>query len=377
MRNTNQYETLSPTAVERGRVLIVEDDPDGRDAMQSLLTVSGYDVHACANGSEAIDKLMKNRYEVVLSDIRMPGMSGVELLDVIHLQYPNLPVVLITAYSDFSAVVDALKKNAFDLILKPYRARNLLESMNKAVRFHRLMERDKHYKEELERKVIASSKELKNASREMIQNLANVAEYRDTDTGEHIKRIGLYARSLSRALGMKDDFVETLAFASTLHDIGKVGIPDNVLLKRGPLSHSEFEVIRTHTTIGAKMLARSRFPGMDMAASIALSHHERWDGTGYPAGLRGESIPLEGRIVMLIDQYDAMRSVRPYKNAYDHGTVVSILAQGNERTKREHFDPAILETFMRVADEFDTIFNTHQGNNSIFFLSPDKETESE
>lgn len=362
MPSVNQKALQTTPWENRGKVLLVDDDRDVLDAIYSLLEVNGYYVEPCSSGQEAIDKFSTNSYETVLTDIKMPGMTGIELLDVIHSHDPEMPVVLITGYADFSAIVDALKKKAFDLILKPYRSENLLESLDRAIRFYRLVEKEKIYKAELEKKVLESSKDLKNASKEMIQNLANVAEYRDTDTGEHIKRIGLYAKTLSKALGMLADFVETITFASTLHDIGKVGIPDSVLLKPKALTPAEFEIIRTHTTIGEKMLARSKFPGMDMAATIALNHHERWDGTGYPAGLKGELIPMEGRIVNLIDQYDAMRSKRPYKAAYDHQKVVKILTEGNDRTKVEHFDPRILEAFTQVSKEFDVIFNTHQAN---------------
>ncbi len=355
-------------------ILYVEDDAELRNNTVRLLSSFFAEISTAENGLTGLEKYKIRPYDMVITDINMPVMNGVKMAQQIKRENPQQVIVVISAHDEANYLLDLINLGIDYYILKPLDLKQFLNILYRAVclsQFHKL---EKDYKTTLEKTVAQRTRELSEAlnivndlSSELVLRLSSAAELRDSETGMHNKRLGLYTPRLARELKMPHDFVDSIAFAAPLHDIGKIGIWDSILLKPEPLSAEEFEIMKSHTVIGASILANSKYDKIRMIETISLTHHERWDGSGYPNGLKGDEIPIEGRIVAICDQYDALRSKRPYKTSYSHHRTMNILTRGDGRTKPEYFDPEILAAFISIADEMDAIFNQNQeeGQNSL------------
>jgi len=322
------------------RVLIVDDDDIALELLENTLTEAGHEVEIAHNGIEAFELARTGEFRMVISDWEMPEMDGLELCRRIRGRHycGYTYVILLTSHNSKECVVRGLDAGADDFIAKPFHPAELLVRLRAG-----------------ERLLSLESRNL------MIFSLAKLAESRDPETGAHLERIREYCKLITLAVSRKGefervvdgDYVHSIYLTSPLHDIGKVGIPDSVLLKPGRLTNAEFEVMKTHTTIGAETLdaALEHQPDAEflkMARDIALTHHERYDGSGYPQGLSGREIPLCGRIVALADVYDALRTKRVYKDAFTHDVARCIIVGGSG----VHFDPAIVDTFIEHEQDF-------------------------
>jgi putative two-component system response regulator len=330
------------------RVLLVEDDYVTAELLAANLRDFGYEVTLAGDGQEAFTQIRSGRYRLVVSDWEMPGMTGAELCRQIRRRLSSgyIYVILATSYADVAHVVEGIEAGADDFLTKPIRPEELRVRLRAGERLLALEGRDV-----------------------MIFALAKLAESRDPETGAHLERIREYCRILAEQLGRQPkyqaevdgQYVQLLYLTSPLHDIGKVGIPDRVLLKPGRLDPEEFELMKSHTVLGGQTLeaaaqAHPEAQFLAMARDIALTHHERFDGRGYPRGLSGEEIPLCGRITALADVYDALTTKRVYKPRFSHETARSIILEG----RGTHFDPDVVEAFR--ARESDFLAVSHQFN---------------
>lgn len=333
------------------RVLIVDDEPANVQFLRHVLEGQGYEeLVAATDAAEAAERLDEIAPDVILLDLMMPGFDGFQFMERFRAWLPPgtyVPLLVVTADSSHETRRTALAAGASDFLTKPLspaevrlRVRNLVRT-----RFLHAQLRDQNVS--LESRVRERTVELEEARQEILDRLARAAEFRDDDTGQHTQRVGWLAQRLAEAMALPSGQVDLLRKAAPLHDIGKIGIPDAVLLKAGKLSPRERALMETHTEIGARILSGSRYPILQMAEEIALTHHERWDGTGYPAGLSGKAIPIPGRIVAVADVFDSLTHVRPYKPAW---TVRQTLAEIRAQAGR-HFDPMVVEALLRVAPE--------------------------
>lgn len=328
-------------------VLIVEDDPPIRQVLSELFTGCGYASLVAAHGQEGLEVFRGRRPALVVTDLKMPVMDGVELLRQVKTLEPDAAVVVLTGFGDVKTAIESLKLGAADYIMKPVNFEELRIAAERALERRRLTIENREYQATLEQQVREQTEELAqalNASaaayRQTLEALGSALDTRDVGTQAHSRRVVGYARLLAHAVGIQEPLLTDIERGVLLHDIGKIGIPDSILLKPGPLSPDEWKIMRTHAELGGQLLSRIEF--LKGAVPVVLHHHERWDGGGYPVGLKGEEIPLGARIFAIVDAFDAMTVDRPYSRA------ISAEAAREEirRCAGTHFDPRLVEIFL-------------------------------
>lgn len=330
------------------RILIVDDEPLNVALLERILARAGFAaVHATTRSSEAAGLFTELRPDLVLLDLNMPEPDGFRVLELLRHRSPPgeyVPVLILTGDDTPGVRRRALAGGARDFVAKPFQADEVLLRIRNLLETRWLYQRAREHAQGLEEKVAERTGELLRAQEEALELLALASEYRDDDTGQHTRRVGVVAALLARELGVPEEQVDLIRRAAPLHDLGKIGVPDAVLLKAGPIDPRERAVMRRHTHIGSRILSRSSFPLMRLAAEIAACHHEWWDGTGYPAGLAGEEIPLSSRIVALADVYDSLTHARPYKRAWSMEEAVAEITAYRGR----QFDPAVVDGFLNL-----------------------------
>lgn len=339
-------------------ILIIDDDPNICGVMHMMLSRNGYRIEIAEDGNAALAKLAQETPDLICLDMYLPDISGLELLHLIRAdgRYHRIPVIMVTISSDPELKLKCLNSGANDFLNKPLDFAELTARVSNLIRVKNYHDLLNGYKENLERQVSQKTDQIKRFCVDTVMTLTRAAEFRDKDTGSHVARISHYARAMAQDLGMDQAYCEHIFYASPMHDIGKLAIPDHILLKRSSLSTDEWAVMKRHAQLGKEILRGHGSPYLEMGQAIAASHHEYWDGSGYPQGLKGEAIPLSARIVALADVYDALRSKRPYKSRCSHSKAVEVITRGDQRTRPEQFDPELLNRFVAMNGAFDDIY---------------------
>ena len=331
-------------------IVIVDDQLTSRQVLVQLVSsMNGeFDVQSFANPVEGLNWCVRNSVDLILTDYKMPEMNGVEFIQKFR-SYDaceHIPIIMVTSIEDKSVRYEALGAGATDFLTKPVdfhecraRCRNLLTQHQQ---YKIIRDRSRW----LERRVAEATSEIRLRERETLLRLAKAGEYRDEDTGNHVIRMAKYSRIIAEALGFSADDANVIEMAAPMHDIGKIGIKDEILLKPGKLTTEEFEIMKSHTQIGYEILKDSPSKFLQMGAIIALGHHEKYDGTGYPSGKKGNDIPIEARIVAVADVYDALVSERPYKHAWSMQAALEYM----EGQRGKHFDPECFDAFNKQID---------------------------
>ena len=338
--------------VEAENILVVDDEEAIREVVSTMLESRGYHCVAVSNGRAAQDFVRKQTPDLVLSDMIMPEMDGIKLLDWLRNFDPEIPVIMVTAIHDISTALEAIRRGAYDYILKPFEKDQLFHGVGRALQHRRLVVENRTYQQDLERKVEERTAELRAKHYELEQSyddtleaLGTALDMKDAETEGHCQRVTAFTISIAKSVPVPINYLPIMARAAFLHDIGKMAIPDSILRKPGPLDNDEKQIMRTHCEIGYNVL--TRIPFLRDAAEIVLAHQEFFDGTGYPRGLRGELIPLGARIFSIADALDAMISDRPYRKALP----MSHAREEIRRCAGSQFDPKIVEVFLSIPEQ--------------------------
>jgi len=345
-------------------ILVVDDQFQNIELLEAYLAPQGYDIFKAANGKEALELLASNPIDLILLDVMMPGMDGFEVARKVRQDSTHklLPIILVTALQDTEDRVKGIEAGCDDFLSKPFDQDELLARVHSLLKVKAYNDLLANYRTELEAEVAQRTAELKHAferikaaSMETILRLSIAAEFKDVGTGEHIKRMSYYAAAIARQMGLDENTVEGILYAAPMHDIGKVGIPDRILTEPGKLDPDEWEIMKQHPLIGAKILAGSDVEFIQLAETIAHYHQEKWDGSGYPEHIKGTEIPLTCRIVSIADVFDALTSKRPYKEPFTIEASFDIIREG----RGSHFDPDVVDAFFAIQDEILAIKSQH------------------
>lgn len=337
---------IDEVKIKNAEILIVDDQPANVALIEKMLQIDEYcNVMSTTNSTEVEEIYRQSNIDLVLLDLNMPVMDGYQVLETIREIDPDYPpIIVLTAQNDRESRIKALELGARDFLAKPFDRVELMTRIRNMLEVRIMTSAMKNQNALLDRMVKERTQELNDTRLEVIRRLGRAAEYRDDMTGNHIVRMSGYSQLLAMAAGMSETDAEVLLNASPMHDIGKIGIPDSILLKPGALDAEEWEIMKTHVDIGVEILSGSESSLMIMAAEIAQNHHEKWDGTGYPCGLSGKDIPLTGRVVAIADVFDALTTERPYKNAWPIDDAVEFLKE----QKGKHFDPVLVDKFINI-----------------------------
>ena len=354
------------------RIMIIDDEMINIEIVKAYLEEEGFNNFLTTTDSTtAVEQVRSEKPDILLLDINMPHVSGLEILETMRAskELRLVPAIVLTASNDPEIKLKALRLGASDFLAKPVDPSELMLRVQNVLAVKAYQDHLADYSVQLEKQVKARTQDLILSRQEALHCLARAGEYRDDDTGHHVTRVGRYARLISEELGIESDRLDLIEQAAQLHDVGKIGIPDAILHKPGKLDPQEFDLMRshcdvgrkiinplsheesirltTHTTVGMQIMGSTNSPVLRLASVIAASHHEKWDGNGYPSGISGTEIPIEGRIVAVADVFDALSSSRPYKKAFPLEKCLQILIEG----RGTHFDPDVLDAFMRRKEE--------------------------